>query len=109
MIEKKLITGTRLILANAVTGQKNSDIEDLFAVEDYVDLYNDTFKTKLKPADLGPGDRVVKRIEAKIGKAYDHGEVAETLLRTHQARTFSDQTVDNFSKLNELVNATMKA
>lgn len=108
MIEKKLITGTRLILANAVTGQKNSDIEDLFSVEDYVNLYNDTFKAKLKHADLGPGDRVVKRIEARIGKAYDHGEVAETLLRTHEGRTFSDETVDNFSKLNELVNATMK-
>ncbi|MFV7453611.1 AAA family ATPase [Stenotrophomonas maltophilia] len=108
MIEKKLITGTRLILANAVTGQKNSDIEDLFSVEDYVSLYNDTFKAKLKPADLGPGDRVVKRIEAKIGKTYDHGEVAETLLRNHQGRTFSDETVDSFSKLNELVNATMK-
>lgn len=109
MIGKKLIGGTRLILANAVTGQKNSDIEDLFSVEDYVSLYNDTFKAKLKPADLGPGDRVVKRIEAKIGKAYDHGEVAETLLRTHQERTFGDETVDNFSKLNELINATMKA
>lgn len=109
MIEKKLITGTRLILANTVTGQKNSDIEDLFSVEDYINLYNDTFKAKLKLADLGPGDRVVKRIEAKIGKAYDHGEVAETLLRTYQGRTFSDETVDNFSKLNELVNATMKA
>lgn len=109
MIEKKLITGTRLILANAVTGQKNSDIEDLFSAEDYVNLYNDTFKAKLKPADLGPGDRVVKRIEAKIGNAYDHGKVAETLLRTHQGRTFSNETVDNFSKLNELINATMKA
>lgn len=109
MIEKKLITGTRLILANAVTGQKNSDIEDLFSAEDYVNLYNDTFKAELKPADLGPGDRVVKRIEAKIGNAYDHGKVAETLLRTHQGRTFSNETVDNFSKLNELINATMKA
>ena len=108
MIEKKLIAGTRLILANAVTGQKNSDIEDLFSAEDYVSLYNDTFKAKLKPADLGPGDRIVKRIEAKVGKAYDHGEVAETLLRTHQGRAFSDETIDNFSKLNELVNATMK-
>src|SRR5690606_28095850 len=44
MIEKKLIIGTRLILVNTVTGQKNSDIEDLFSVEDYVSLYNDTFK-----------------------------------------------------------------
>lgn len=109
MIEKKLITGTRLILANEVNGQKNADIEDLFSVDDYLNLYNDTFKAKLKLADLGPGDRIVKRIEAKIGKTYDHGEVAETLLRTHQGRAFSDETIENFSKLNGLINATMKA
>ncbi len=108
MIEKKLITGTRLILANAVTGQKNSDIEDLFSADDYLNLYNGTFKGKLSPADLGPGDRIVKRIEAKIGKTYDHGEVAETLLKAHQSYTFSDETIDNFSKLNELINSTMK-
>lgn len=109
MITKKLITGTRLILASAVTGQGNADIEDLFSVDDYLGLYNDTFKATLEVSDLRPGDRITKRIEAKIGKSFDHGEVAETLLRTHQGRTFTDETIDNFSKLNELVNATMKA
>lgn len=108
MIEKKLITGTRLILVNAVTGQKNSDLEDLFSVDDYLGLYNETFKTKLKVSDLGPGDRITKRIEAKIGKTFVHGEVAETLLKTYQGRTFSDETIENFSKLNELINKTMK-
>lgn len=109
MIEKKLIAGTRLILANAVTAQKNSDIEDLFSTEDYLNLYNSTFSAKLKPADLGPGDRVVKRIEAKIGKTYDHGKVAETLLRSHQELAFSEESIDKFSDLNELINATMKS
>ena len=107
MIEKKLITGTRLILANAVTGNKNADIEDLFSAEDYLSLYNETFKTKLKVADLGHGDRIVKRIETKIGKPYDHGQVAETLLRNHQGRAFAEETVDNFSRLNELINSTL--
>jgi predicted ATP-dependent endonuclease of OLD family len=109
MIEKKLITDTRLILANQVTGQKNSDLEDLFSVDDYLSLYNDTFKTKLKASDLGPGDRITKRIEAKIGKTFVHGEVAETLLKTHQSRTLSDETIENFSKLNDLINRTMKS
>lgn len=108
MSSQKLLKDTRLILANKITGTKNADIEDLFDVEDYLRIYNSTFEGKLNSKDLSPGDRVVKRIEAKAGE-YNHGQVAETLLKRHSEFDFSEKTLQNFAKLHAAINDTMNS
>jgi len=107
MVKQKLLKDTRLIMISVATKSNNADIEDLFSESDYLNLYNDTFSEKLTAKDLPKGDRIVKRIEVKIGTSYDHGRVSETLLRNHQSIKFSEETLDNFSKLNAAINATL--
>ena len=106
MIDKKLLKASRLVLANAVASVKFADIEDLFSEDDYIQLYNKAFGKRLTKAQLGPGDRIVKKIEAKLGD-FDHGQVAEALLRNQATIKLSDESLDNFSKLNEILNATL--
>ena len=106
MIEKKLLSSVRLILANVAAETDKADIEDLFSEGDYVTLYNKTYGSKVKVKDLPEGDRIVKRIEAKI-EPFTHGEVAETLLRHHQDMSFSETTLDRFSTLINAINGTM--
>lgn len=109
MIVKGLLEASRLITIGQVTGANKADIEDLFKVEEYLSLYNKTFGTALKPADLPGTDPIVGRIEKKNG-AYDHGQPAEILLRDPEPffKAISEETLKRFEKLFELVNATLK-
>jgi len=106
MVSQKLLAGHRLVLANSVTGSKDADIEDLFTDGDYVKLFNKAFGKSVKVADLPAGTRIVKRLEAKVGK-FVHGEVAEILLTHHQPISFAESTLDRFSALFEAINKTM--
>lgn len=107
MISRDLLASHRLILANTATGSKEADIEDLFTDGDYIKLYNKTYGAGIKVADLPKGDRIAKRIEAHTKTTYDHGEVAETLLRHHHELTFSDRTLDQFAALASAINSTI--
>lgn len=106
MIENKLLSSVRLVLASEAADSDKADIEDLFSEGDYLALYNKTFGTRIKVKDLPPGSRIVKRLEASQD-SFVHGEVAETLLRHHQELTFSETTLDRFAKLIERVNETI--
>ena len=106
MVAQKLLAGHRLVLANAVTGSKDADIEDLFADGDYIRLFNLAFEKSVKVVDLPAGTRIVKRLEAHDGK-FVHGEVAEALLKHHQSITFAESTLDRFSALFAAINKTM--
>ena len=106
MIENKLLSSVRLILASVAADTDKANIEDLFSEGDYVALYNKTFGAKLKVKDLPEGDRIVKRIEAEM-EPFIHGEVAETLLRHHQDMIFSETTLDRFAMLIAKLNETL--
>ena len=43
MIERKLLAGHRLIMANVATESDHADIEDLFSEGDYLKLYHKTY------------------------------------------------------------------
>jgi energy-coupling factor transporter ATP-binding protein EcfA2 len=87
---------------------KDGDIEDLFAVSDYLRLYNWAFKKTLSEADLpaGPG-RILGRINTFEAAKYDHALPAHALT-DHQDEFFASldpATVANFEKLFEKLNA----
>jgi len=106
MVDQGLLDGHRLIFASVAADSNKADIEDLFSEDDYLTLFNMTFDTSLKVSDLPPGDRIIKRLEAKDGR-FVHGEVAETLLRKYPKIAFTDTTLDRFAKLFGEINATI--
>lgn len=107
MANAGLLKASRLILASVATSSQQADLEDLFSEGDYLKLYNKTFGSSVKLSDLPQGDRIVKRIEAHLGNKYDHGKVAETLLRNAADVTFTNTTLENFEKLFLALNSTM--
>jgi len=100
----------RLISIAEITGKKNGDIEDLFAVEDYLLVYNKAFGSKLKATDLPQGDRIVKRIEQHLGGRFDHNAPAYTLLSAQPAllAKMSAATLDAFQRLITRINSTLE-
>ena len=53
----------RIIQVSDVTGNKHSDIEDMFEISDYLAIFNKALSTSITENDLGAGDRIVKRLE----------------------------------------------
>lgn len=99
----------RLIDVGAITGNPSSDIEDMFDVEDYLQLYNAAFNKHTAAASLPHGDRIVKRIEQEEGKRFDHYKPAEALLRDQSTvlPRMSEATLDRWGALFERVNSSL--
>lgn len=88
----------------ALGDRTNGDVEDLFDTSNYLKLFNHCYGTDYKPADLPPGDRIVKRLEALHGE-FNHGEVAEHFMRHSGELAPNDQTADRFCSLLEAIDA----
>jgi predicted ATP-dependent endonuclease of OLD family len=108
-IEAGRLGQQRLIEVGEITGNRNSDIEDVFTPEDYLLLYNAAFKRKATLTSIGRGDRIVKRIGAKLSDGkYDHYKPAEILLRNQKdlLPQLSQETLDRFAALFGRINSS---
>ncbi len=100
----------RIITIGEVADRKMADIEDLFAKDDYLALYNAAFGKKIKAADLKGTDPIVRQIARAEGvERYDHNAPAEVLLRERAKRVaaLSDETLDAFEALFKRINGTL--
>lgn len=100
----------RIVTIGEVAGRKMADIEDLFAKDDYLALYNAAFGKKIKAADLKGTDPIVRQIARKEGvERYDHNAPAEVLLRERAKRVaaLSDETLAAFEALFKRINGTL--
>ncbi len=104
-LEKK-----RIILVGDVLGQKTGDIEDLFEVAEYLDLYNKAFGKTLKEKDLKGMDPIVVRIARSEGvERFDHGRPADVLLRERESilSKLGEATLKRFEDLFSRINKTL--
>lgn len=99
----------RIILVGEVLGKKSGDIEDLFEVDEYLQLYNKAFGKNVNSTDLKGTDPIVTRIARHEGvDRFDHGRPADVLLRERDAllSTLSEDTFKRFEQLFERINST---
>ncbi|WP_173923134.1 ATP-dependent endonuclease [Agromyces sp. Marseille-P2726] len=105
------VSETRIVAVSDVAKAlpNSSDIEDLFALSDYLRLYNLTFSKNLAEADLAETHgRIIGRIEEVEGK-FNHALPAH-MLTSRQEEFFTSvkaESVKHFEKLFELLNATL--
>lgn len=109
MREDGYLEKNRIITIGQVLDRRLADVEDLFAVEDYVVIYNAAFTPKLKVADLRGTDPILPLIERVSGKKFDHGKPADVFLRRRDVLLpkLGPTTLDRFESLFKAVNATM--
>ncbi|TAD90325.1 MAG: hypothetical protein EAZ99_06780 [Alphaproteobacteria bacterium] len=100
----------RIITIGEIANGSMADIEDLFAKEDYVALYNAAFSKKINAAHLMGADPIVKQIARSEGiKSFDHNAPAEVLLRERAQRVaaLSAKTLNAFEALFSRINGTL--
>lgn len=107
-IERGRLDKSRIIDISEFTDVKEADIEDLFSPEEYLKLYNQTYKTRLQLSTLTGTDRIVKRIERAKG-SFDHGEVAAQFLRSldKSVGSLSDETLTRFENVIKAINSAL--
>ncbi|MDE0268101.1 MAG: AAA family ATPase [Acidimicrobiaceae bacterium] len=108
LIQKELLNIERLISPSLVSDVTDADIEDLFAEDDYLHLYNGAFASKIKAKDLEGSDRITKRLE-RNRPGFDHNAPANYLLHNRETvlGKLSDETLRRFEDLFDRINSTL--
>lgn len=111
LADRGLLAKNRLIALGEITNTREADIEDIFAVEDYLALYNAAFATTVTKDALPPGSRIVKRLAVleHDGEDFDHGKPADHMLRDRPdaVEQLNETTLTRFEALFERINATL--
>lgn len=98
---------SRIVQVKEVTGQRHSDIEDVFEVDEYLRLFNKAFGTAITADQLGYGDRIVKRL-ADVHGSFSHHAPADAMLRNPELlEELGEETLARFEKLFERINGTL--
>lgn len=100
----------RIILVGEVLGSKAADIEDMFEVNEYLELYNKAFSKTHQVKDLKGTDPIVARLARLEGIArFDHGRPADVLLREREAvlSKLNAKTLNRFEELFKRINNTI--
>lgn len=86
-------------------GQAFADIEDLFTKEEYLTLHNGAFGNTVQLSDIVADKPIMPQLKRINGnKAFNHYAPANYLAKNIGTLAFSDETLDHFEKLFELIN-----
>jgi len=109
MINKGLLSESRLVTINQVIDLREASIEDLFEPSEFIELYNESFNTSVKIEELDGGGSIIKQIERKTERKGYHRVVADYFLRNKDKilPKLSKNTLDRFEKLYKLLNETI--
>lgn len=110
LASKGYLSNKRIITIGNILKRKYADIEDLFSPDDYINIYNTAFNTKIKAQELTGTDPIISKICRHQGiDSFDHGKPADILLRKRDEilPKLSNETLENFEKLFEAINKTL--
>ena len=106
---KGYLRGKRIITMAEIVSSKLADVEDLFEENDYLNIYNKTFKKVIKSSELLGSDQIVSKIARHEGiDRFDHGRPADYFLRNKIdiLPKLSEVTLTNFESLIDKINST---
>lgn len=110
LVAEGILEAQRIIVLGSIAGKKTADIEDLFAPEDYLAIYNSAHGRQLVFSTLIESqERIVKRIERAAGR-YNHNDPSNWLLANRQnvVNVLRPATLELFERLICAINGTLR-
>ncbi len=110
MVKHKIIRDRNIRFFDefAANGGDKADLEDMFSKSEYMSLFNQAFREHddINLQDLcNTENRIVKQIEKKLGKRFNHHRPANTLAKLGaDAKCFSCGTLDRYAKMFKEIN-----
>ncbi len=89
---------------------KQADLEDIFLPQEYLDLYNEEFGSKITIDELSKDkERIIERISEHIGNKFNHYRPANLLAKKGvDQKYFSKDTLNRFEKVFKEINKLFK-
>lgn len=109
---KGILSKNKILNIGEIIKRKFGDIEDLFDVKDYLELFNRAFTKTVQSSDINANEPIVNQLARILNvDRYDHGLPADVLLkhRDELLPTFSNKTFENFERLFEGINKTLES
>lgn len=104
-VKEKLIKDSNILYYHNFTGTEYADIEDLFDTQEYIELYNKTFKATLDSSKIDPNKPIIKQIIIQNGgKDYNHYLPAKHLMSQIETIAISEKTLNKFEEIFKKVN-----
>ncbi|UMZ74153.1 AAA family ATPase [Natranaerofaba carboxydovora] len=107
LLKNGLLSTTRIISLSQITEKDECNIEDLFAINEYLEIFNTTFNKKITLADIEKTKPIVNQIYNLAGR-YRREEAFSFMLKNKYAilPKLSEETIKRFEKLFEYINET---
>lgn len=106
MVAKNIIHKNKILFYHDILEREFADVEDLFAISDYIQLYNGEFNKSYEEKDFGEDESILSQLKEKNeGKDFNHYRPANFLAKNISDISLSEKTLENFEKLFKVVNS----
>lgn len=106
MVTKNIINKNNILFYHDILERKFADVEDLFAISDYIKLYNGEFNKSYTEKDFDEGESILCQLKEKNeGKDFNHYRPANFLAKNVSVISLSEITLENFENLFKMVNS----
>lgn len=106
MVTKNIINKNNILFYHNILERKFADVEDLFAISDYIKLYNGEFNKNYTENEFDEGESILCQLKEKNeGKDFNHYRPANYLAKNVSVISLSEKTLENFENLFKMVNS----
>lgn len=102
---QNIIKEKKIIFYHDVLNRKFADVEDMFSVDDYLNLYNGALEKNISRADIDDSLPILPQLKKlNNGKDFNHYTPANYLAKNVTSLQLSDETLEHFENLFQTVN-----
>lgn len=102
---QNIIKEKKIIFYHDVLNRKFADVEDMFSVDDYLNLYNGALEKNISRADIDDSLPILPQLKKlNNGKDFNHYTPANYLAKNVSSLQLSDETLEHFENLFQTVN-----
>ena len=105
LVAQNLIKDKKIVFYHEILENNHADIEDLFSLSDYLQLYNAAMGKSYVISEFDKTKPILPQLKRKnSGKDFNHYLPANYLAKSSSTITISDDTIANFEKLFSKIN-----
>ena len=102
---QNIIKDKKIVFYNDILNRKFADVEDMFSVDDYLNLYNGAFGKNISRTDIDDKMPILMQLKKlNGGKDFNHYTPANYLAKNVSSISLSDETMEHFENLFKTLN-----
>lgn len=105
LVTQNIIKDRKIKFYHDILQRSFADVEDMFSVYDYLNIYNGAFGKNVSSTDINGSTSILQQLKTNnSGKDFNHYSPANYLAKNISTIALSDETKNNFEKLFKEIN-----